>query len=327
MSSEPSSPPKIGYLLPTRERIMAGVPGTAALVELAERAEALGFDSAWVGDSLLARPRHEPLTLLAAVAARTRRVEVGTAVLLPALRNPVVLAHQVATLDRIAEGRLILGIGIAADVPNVRDEFEAAGVPFEKRVGRMLEGLRLCRALWSGEPVDWEGRWRVRQGVLGPTPHRPGGPPIWVGGSTRAGRERAGREFDGWFPTGPDAEDWGERWREVQTITAEVGRTPGSVTGAVYLTLAIDDDAVAGDARIDAYLEQYYGAPASVLRTWQACFAGSAEAASEWLAGYAKAGATHIVLRFVGDQDALLETVDRVRPGIGPPLSSSGTRR
>ena len=306
---------------------MAGSPDAARLLALADRAEALGYDSVWVGDSLLARPRHEPLTLLAGVAARTSRLDLGTAVLLPALRNPVLLAHQVATLDRMAEGRLILGVGIAADVESVRDEFEAAGVPFEKRVGRMLEGLRLCRALWSGEPVDWEGRWRVRQGVLGPTPHRSGGPPVWVGGSTRAGRERAGREFDGWFPTGPDAADWGERWREVQTIAAEVGRAPGSVTGAVYLTLAVDDDAAAGNARIDAYLEQYYGTPASILRRWQACFAGPAEAVSEWLAGYVRAGASHLVLRFVGDHDALLEAIARLRPGISQELSPGAAPR
>jgi len=123
---------RIGYLLPTRERIMAGQPQAAPLLELAERAERLGFDSVWAGDSLLARPRHEPLTLLAAVASRVRRVDIGTAVLLPALRNPVLLAHQVATLDQVAEGRLILGVGIAADVPNIRQEFTAAGVPFEK---------------------------------------------------------------------------------------------------------------------------------------------------------------------------------------------------
>src|SRR5438270_10537299 len=104
--------PQIGYLLPTRERVMGGRPETAPLLALAERAERLGFDSIWVGDSLLARPRHDPLTLLAAVAARTRRPELGTAVLLPALRNPVVLAQQVATLDRISEGRFILGVGI-----------------------------------------------------------------------------------------------------------------------------------------------------------------------------------------------------------------------
>src|SRR5437879_10862205 len=102
--------PLIGYLLPTRERIMEGRNETASLLALAERAETLGFDSVWVGDSLLARPRHEPLSLLTAVAGRTQHVALGTAVLLPALRNPVLLAHQVATLDRIAEGRLILGV-------------------------------------------------------------------------------------------------------------------------------------------------------------------------------------------------------------------------
>jgi alkanesulfonate monooxygenase SsuD/methylene tetrahydromethanopterin reductase-like flavin-dependent oxidoreductase (luciferase family) len=152
---ETPMPPRIGYLLPTREQVMEGRPEAAPLLALAERAEGLGFDSIWVGDSLLARPRHDPLTLLAAVAARTKKAELGTAVLLPALRNPVVLAQQIATLDQISEGRYILGVGIASDVPNIRAEFVAAGVPFEKRVGRMLEGLRLCRALWTGKPVSW----------------------------------------------------------------------------------------------------------------------------------------------------------------------------
>src|SRR5208283_414945 len=169
--------PKLGYLLPTRERIMQGEPETAPMLALAARAEALGFDSVWVGDSLLARPRHDPLTLLAGVAGRVPRVELGTAVLLPALRNPVVLAHQVATLDQVSEGRLILGVGFASDVPNVRAEFAAAGVPFEKRVGRMMEGLRLCRALWTGQPVDWDGRQHTAGHLPAPIPvHRFAGP-------------------------------------------------------------------------------------------------------------------------------------------------------
>src|SRR5437762_13600521 len=99
---------EVGVLLPTRESVMSGSPETASMLAMAERAEAAGFDAIWIGDSVTARPRHEPLTLLAAVAARTRRVRLGTAVLLPALRNPVVLAHVVGTLDRIAEGRVIL---------------------------------------------------------------------------------------------------------------------------------------------------------------------------------------------------------------------------
>src|ERR1700694_795828 len=174
--------PRIGYLLPTRERVMEGRPQTGPLLDLAVRAEGLGFDSVWGGDSLRARPRHDPLTLLAAAAARTKKVQLGTAVFLPALRNPVVLAHQLATLDQISEGRLVLGAGIASDVPNIRAEFVAAGVPFEGRVGRMMEGLRLCRALWTGKPVDWDGRWQTTQAVVGPTPARPGGPLLWIGG-------------------------------------------------------------------------------------------------------------------------------------------------
>ena len=138
---------RIGYLLPTRERVMEGRPEAGPFLALAERAEALGYDSLWVGDSLLARPRHDALTLLAAVAARTRRPELGTAVLLPALRNPVLLAHQVATLDQIAEGRVILGIGIASDWPNIRAEFEAAHIPVVAALTLVLNRRQLPEGL------------------------------------------------------------------------------------------------------------------------------------------------------------------------------------
>src|SRR3984957_18389515 len=218
--------PKLGYLLPTRERIMQGAPETGPMLDLAARAEVLGFDSVWVGDSLLARPRHEPLILLAGVAGRVKRVALGTAVLLPALRNPVVLAHLVATLDQVSEGRLILGVGFAQDVPNIRAEFAAAGVPFEKRVGRMMESLRLCRALWSGQAVDWDGRWQVTRGVLAPTPYRAGGPPLWIGGNLPASLERAGKFFDGWFPVAPAAEEVATGLGQVRSIAKAAGRAP-----------------------------------------------------------------------------------------------------
>jgi alkanesulfonate monooxygenase SsuD/methylene tetrahydromethanopterin reductase-like flavin-dependent oxidoreductase (luciferase family) len=308
---------KLGYLLPTRERVMEGRHETGPLFELAARAEALGFASLWIGDSLLARPRHDPLTLLAAVAARTTRVELGTAVLLPALRNPVLLAHQVATVDRIAEGRLILGVGIATDVPNIRAEFEAAGVPFEKRVGRMVEGLALARALWKGEPVDWDGRWKVKGGTLGPTPHRPGGPPIWIGGSVPPARERAGKLYDGWFPNAPTAAEYGPQWAEVQAAARAVGRDPAALTGAMYLTLALDDDAARATARLDAYLQNYYGMPAAAMKKRQMCYAGPAAGAGAWLKGYADAGASHLVLRFAGEHERQLDTVSRLKRELG----------
>ena len=307
---------QIGYLLPTRERVMQGRPETGPLLDLAARAEGLGFDSVWVGDSLLARPRHDPMTLLAAVAARTRTVTLGTAVFLPALRNPVVLAHQLATLDQVSEGRLVLGAGIASDLPNIRAEFAAAGVPFEGRVGRMMEGLRLCRALWTGKPVDWQGRWPVQGGVLGPTPYRPGGPPIWMAGSVHPALERAARHFDGWFANEADLARWREQWAEVQQILREAGRDRGRFVTAIYTTLAIDEDPGLGARRIDAFLEKYYGQPAAVMHRRQACYAGPREGAAEFLRGFATAGATHIIVRLVGEPERQLEIVTGFRAEI-----------
>jgi alkanesulfonate monooxygenase SsuD/methylene tetrahydromethanopterin reductase-like flavin-dependent oxidoreductase (luciferase family) len=315
MNEEVAMAMRIGYLLPTREQVMAGRPEAAPLIALAERAADLGFQSIWAGDSLLARPRHDPLTLLAAVGGRVPRVELGTAVLLPALRNPVVLAQQVATLDQISEGRVILGVGIASDLPNIRAEFTAAGVPFEKRVGRLLEGVRLCRALWSGAPVSWDGRWRV-EGGLGVTPHRPGGPPLWIAGALPASLERAGRHFDGWLPNGQDATTWAEQWAHIKAIARDAGRDPNKLTGAMYLTAAVDENPARADARLDAYMEQYYGQPAHVMRARQMSFAGPAAGLQAWLQGYAAAGVSHIVLRFAGDHERHLKTLAQMRANI-----------
>lgn len=305
---------KLGYLLPTRELCMAGVHETRGILALADRAEALGLDSVWIGDSLLAKPRHEPLALLAAIAARTKMLSVGTAVLLPVLRNPVLLAHQAATIDQISEGRLILGVGIGADVPAIRAEFESAGVPFEKRVGRLMEGFRLCRALWAGEPVDWEGRWKVSQGVLAPKPHTPGGPPIWGGGGAPGMLERTGKYFDGWFPAGSGGPaTWGEGWTQVKQHAREAGRDPATLIGAAYLTLSIDEDAAKALAKLDQYLQTYYNQPGETIRRRQYCFAGSRAGAIAWLREYVAAGATHLALRFTGEHERQMELVAQLR--------------
>ena len=311
--------PKLGYVLPTREYIMTGRHEAAPLLDLAAQAEALGFESVWVGDSIVARPRHEPLTLLAAIAVRAPSVTLGTAVLLPVLRNPVVLAHQIATLDQISEGRLIVGVGIGPDTPGVRGEYVAAGVPFEKRVGAMLEGLRLCRALWTGEPVDWEGRWRVSGATLAPVPHRPGGPPLWIGGGSPRVRERAGRLFDGWVPVSPNAAQWGEHWREIKDHASAADRDPAEVTGAVCLNLSIDDDQAAAERNLDDYLAQYYGVKdGSAPRQTHGSYAGPAAGAAEWLDGFAREGVAHFVLRFAGNNARQLEIVAALRAELGP---------
>lgn len=299
---------KLGYLLPTREQVMEGRPSAAPLIELAVLAESTGLDAVWVGDSVIAKPRHDPLTLLAAIAARTRTIRLGTAVLLAVLRNPVLLAHQIATLDQISAGRLILGVGTGADLPSIRNEFAAAGVPFERRGARLLESMQLCRALWTGKPVDWDGLWSLREAVVGPTPYARDGPPIWAGGNVDAVLRRTGRHFDGWFPSAPsDATLWAERWRRVRESAVSAGRDPGSIVGALYLSLSVDDDASKASDRLDDYLQRYYNRDPRRVRAEQACYAGNLEGAAEWLRSYVDVGATDFALRFPGDHERNIE--------------------
>ena len=309
---------EFGVLLPTREAVMSGHPETASLLAMAERAEAAGFDSVWIGDSLIARPRHEPLTLLAAVAARTKRVRLGTAVLLPALRNPVVLAHIVGTLDRVAEGRVILGVGIAADAPAIRKEFAAAGVPWDRRVGRYLETLEICRALWSRDGVSFAGKHFTLDNVtMEPKPHRPGGPPIWIGGSGPTALRDAAR-YDAWFPTGPGVDFFAEHFPRIQAAARAAGRAPDAVTGAAYVTLALDASPAVAEQQLHNFLETYYGAPARTIMARQATYAGPVEGCVEWLQRWIDAGARHISLRFAGgDQLAQVdEAASRLLPRL-----------
>ena len=161
-----------GVLLPTRGVLVythGGPPRVEQNWQIAESAERMGYDSVWVGDSITSKPRLEPLTTMAALAARTSRVKIGTAVMLTALRHPVHLAHSIATIDNISNGRTVLGVGVGrGDHPMFVHEFNAVGVPIRERAPRLEEGLGLLRALWSQEEVTSEG------GVLPPGRSGPG---------------------------------------------------------------------------------------------------------------------------------------------------------
>ncbi|WP_217999318.1 LLM class flavin-dependent oxidoreductase [Nocardia exalbida] len=172
---------EIGYLMPTRDQTVRGEHEPGRLVAQARRAEELGLDSVWAGESPVTRPRADPLLLLAAVAQATERVTLGTAVLLPALRHPILLAHQLATLDRLSNGRLIAGMGGGFPNPNTEAQFAALGIQFARRIGRMQESIDIMRRLWSGTAVSYRGKHFTFQDVrLAPPPTRPDGPPIWL---------------------------------------------------------------------------------------------------------------------------------------------------
>src|SRR5215470_7047046 len=300
----------IGLLLPTREVVMAqGTPDLRKIIDLAVRAEELGFDSVWVGDSVLARPRLEAMTTLAAVAARTRRVQLGTAVLLPALRHPVVLANEAANVDILSHGRLILGVGIATKNSSIEREFTACGVSFGHRLGIFEETITLMRRLWTEPSVTYNGRHFQLQDVsLGLRPIQPGGIPIWIAGSVDNAQRRVLRLGDGWFPIPHSPEGFAAQWERLQVLAREMGKDAQALPRCVYTTLNINRDVAQAQREMQSFVESYYSVPYEALLRQQGLCPGTAATCADWLNDFIAAGAQTLVLRFgSADQFGQLE--------------------
>src|SRR5437867_11067105 len=149
------------------------------------RIEEMGYDSAWTSEHIFFYfPTFDAMACLAAMAARTQRIKLGTAVLLLPLRPAALAAKEIASVDIISGGRLIMGAGIGGEYPK---EFEAVGVPPRERGARADEALRVLKLLYTHDNVQFEGRFTKLGGVtLAPKPVQPGGPPIWVAGRSEA---------------------------------------------------------------------------------------------------------------------------------------------
>jgi alkanesulfonate monooxygenase SsuD/methylene tetrahydromethanopterin reductase-like flavin-dependent oxidoreductase (luciferase family) len=278
----------VGLLLPSREVLLWRDADFGFLIKAAATAERLGYDSVWVGDSLLARPRGEPLSLLSAIAVMTSRVALGTGVLLPLLRHPVPLAHQVATLDRISGGRLILGVGPGNELPGTHKELAAIGARSDHRVTDLLASVERMRRLWRDEDPDVK---------LEPRPLRQDGPPVWLAAHGPRMLRATGEGFDGWLPLPPTPEVFASGLRAVHEAAERAGRDPSAVVAGVYLTVAVADRAETATRELDDYIRGYYGAPAEVMAKGMAMHAGTIESARDWFGAYREAGAEHLVLR------------------------------
>ncbi|OXR44282.1 Phthiodiolone/phenolphthiodiolone dimycocerosates ketoreductase [Nocardia cerradoensis] len=308
---------RYGLLLPGGVAQLQRDGAARGLAELAVTAERLGFDSVWLGDSL-SRARIEPLTVLAAAAALTERITLGTAALMPAYRHPVQAAATLASLDQLASGRLVLGVG--AGFPELsRAEFDLVGVDYRTRFSQLDDTVDLWRRLWSGNTEPFHGKVLHYDWLPDvPQPHRPGGPPIWATGITPAALARTGRRYDGWLPYPPDVRAYAEGLTAVRSAATAAGRTETSITPALFATVYLSDDPHAGRAALDRYTQATYRMPVDTVETIQVLLTGTAEHVVAQLDRYIDAGAEHILLRIAAldpaeftDQLALTESLLR----------------
>ena len=281
------------------------------LWEFIEAAEALGYDSFWCSDPTLApQPVFEPIALLGAAAARTHRIRLGTGVLALSLRNPVLTAKELATLDFLSGGRLIVGVGVGA--ANLA-EYRAFGISPRDRGARVDEAIGLMRLLWSGEHVTATGRLYRTEGIsMKPEPVQRPYPPIWIGGASPAALRRAAPLGDGWLGSSVTPSEVEVAVGSIQSAAQSAGRiiNPGSY--GVLLHFSITPQRHLGllpRPRKDVPLESF-------------CALGSIEQVGERIQEYLDAGAGTVVLRPVCAAKEALSQVEMVARELRPRLRS-----
>ena len=283
------------------------------LIDLAVLCEELGFYSVSVGDSLLSKPRWRAIPTMAAMAAKTSRIKITSHILMPHLyNNPVLLAQELATLDVISKGRVVLGCGIGAGKSDLVElEHQLCGVPKKRRGKAFDECLMLLKRLWTEDEVTHHGEFWQYEGVsLGLKPHQKPHPPIWVGGETKPARRRAGQVGEGWYPVGNNPSspyDNVERFTagiaDMRSYAEEVNRDPLGI----YIALN------GLWFRMDETFENEDGD--------RMPFTGSDGAIIDDIGAYRDAGLNELIIGFESDSlqvslDRLDAFADRIMPNI-----------
>ncbi|MFB3819595.1 MAG: LLM class F420-dependent oxidoreductase [Candidatus Methylomirabilales bacterium] len=315
---------RFGFSIPTR----GALGGPETIRRLAEAAEQLQYDSVWITDHVvlprqtagtypydpagrwdLEAAQHylEALTVMSYAAGLTRRVRVGSSILVLPQRNPVLVAKAVATLDVLTGGRVILAVGVGW----LKEEFEALGVrSFAERGAVTDEYIRLLRALWTEEWPSFRGRFYTLEEVrFFPKPVQRPHPPIWIGGHTPPALRRAGRLGDGWHPIGlrPPAglrpDEYSQAAAEVRAHAQAAGRDLGGFTFSFRAPLHLTPE------RLPAGRTPFHGDPEQVV---------------EDIRAYQRAGVSHLVFDLPGASlDALLVSLRRFAEEVRP-LAQAG---
>ena len=330
--------PSFGLTLSNRA-VVLGMVKAADLIELTVEAEASGaFDAVWAGDSLLAKPRLESVTLLSALAGATRRVRLGVGCMATFVhRHPVMLAHEWASLDVISGGRSWLAVCLGGpDEMSVAQALEhrVMGIKASERVGRLEEGIVILRTLFAEKNATHAGRFYQFENVtLQPQPvQQPC--PIWIasnptgltwkGGASASepaverGLRRVARYADGWMTNKLSPDEFRQQWSRVTAMAREEGRDPSRLGSALYHNIHVDEDRARALQATKKFLDTYYTSnfSAAFVEGWTV--AGDPQACAEQLRAYFEAGVGHMALRLTSwDQKGQLRRfLDEVVPLI-----------
>jgi probable F420-dependent oxidoreductase len=270
-----------------------------------QRAEAMGFESAWVVEQVLgAVPSLEPVELLAWAAAVTERIRLGTAVLLTPLRSPVHLAKSLATIDQLSDGRLDVGIGLGGGSKT----YPAYGITGARRVARFNEGLRLMRALWTEPRVTFAGDfWQLENASMEPKPRQRPHPPLWVGAHHPDALRRATGWASGFMGAGSaTTAAFAHEVGLLRGFLAEASRDPATMDVGKRVYVAVDRDRERAGRRLAEYFGAFYGRPqlAAEVSVW-----GSADQCVAGLREVIAVGARLVMLNPVFDEVEQLETL------------------
>ena len=269
-----------------------GKDGVKYLRDLVKVGDKYGYDSLWLSDRVVGeRFSPEPLIALSMVAAYSDRLKFGTSVLQLPIRNPVILAKEMATLDYLSEGRFLPAIGLGQEDPR---EYEACGVSKEDRGRRTDEAMAVMRRLWHEDNVTHEGRFfSLHDVTINPKPVQTPSLPVWIGGRTRAAQRRVGRVGDGWLVSSATPREVKEGVETVFSAAAEYRReVDEDHIGALVTYLiapTLGEAASAAEpyitrARADAHFTEY-----SAL--------GTLQQVEDMIGRYLEAGASKFVLR------------------------------
>lgn len=294
-------------------------PDVAALIRYAERAEALGFESLWAWDHILlgvdpSFPVLDSLTILTAIAARTERIRLGTGVMVLPLRNPVVTAKVLASLDQVSGGRLILG---AASGWYAR-EFDAVGVSFKDR-GRIFErNLHLLLRLWTEDAVTEQvDALNLRAAVLLPKPLQKPHPPVLIGGYINRVLRRAGEKGDGWLTYFYTPEGFSRSWEKVLNYARAAGRDPATLSATNQLAIYVGPSKAAAEEPMRHWLSTEWDIAKWSDSTIDHAIRGTAEECVEQLKPHIEAGVHRLILipyRYEQEQ------VERIASDVIPKL-------